>query len=130
MSTSTPPGMSPHLNESYTKILDLSIRNIESGQNANNTSTSSTHSIRVTLNYPSGTLNNSRREIQLRLTNDTDPLFYFHLRINEHEYPLLKQNQGLLVDFNGFPGQLISLLEKCGDDKFLLVMNCGRDNTG
>ncbi len=126
MTGSSPQGGSRHLEESYSRILALSIRNLDSGP-----STSSTHSIRVTLTYPGGTLSNSsNREIQLRLTNDTDPLFFFHLRISEQDYPVLKQNQGLLVDFIGFPAQLISLLEKCGDDKFLLVMNCGRDSTG
>jgi len=129
MNTSSPQGGSSHHQlETYTRILALSIRSLDSTPG-----TSSTHSIRVTLTYPSSTLSSSssqQREIQLRLTNDSDPLFFFHLRISEPDYPALKQNQGLLVDFAGFPAQLISLLEKCGDDKFLLVMNCGREGTG
>lgn len=96
--------------------------------NNNNVLLSSTvTNVRVSLTYPTSTLlatscSSNNRQIRLTLTNDSDPLFYFHLLITEQDYPCLKQQQGLLVDFINFPAQLMGLLDKCLDDKFLLVL--------
>lgn len=118
------------------------------GANFSPTTTSTTNPeqrevVRVTVTYPSpsaGALN-PHKEISLRLTNDENPTFFYHLRISEADYPAIKSQQGLLVDFYGFPNQLITLLDKCdpscladeedkglmmsGSPKFILVMKIG-----
>lgn len=153
----------------YTKILPVTVRNDNAGlfqsNNAENvppnegmlqsTRGEQRELVRVTLIYPSGSYGSmhSHKEIILRLTNDDNPLFYYHLRVTEAEFPNLRLQQGLLVDFNGFPGQLVSLLDKCDpntsrgkDDsmdglmrqniyegsgpRFVLVMKINGGNTG
>lgn len=102
--------------------------------------------VRVTLTYPSPAVGalNPHKEISLRLTNDENPTFFYHLRITESDYPAIKNQQGLLVDFYGFPNQLITLLEKCdptavsdSEDgrnsittgpKFIMVMKVGMNS--
>lgn len=71
--------------------------------------------VRVTVTYPSPSVGsmNPHKEISFRITNDENPMFFYHLRITESDYPMIKTQQGLLVDFYGFPNQLITLLEKC-----------------
>lgn len=100
--------------------------------------------VRVTVTYPSPAVGamNPHKEISLRITNDENPTFFYHLRVTETDYPMIKSQQGLLVDFYGFPNQLITLLEKCdpcaasdNDDsrsnafnsgpKFIMVMKVG-----
>ncbi|ODM96961.1 Spindle assembly abnormal protein 6 [Orchesella cincta] len=99
--------------------------------------------VRVSVTYPSPSCGamNPHKEIALRLTNDDNPMFFYHLRITEADYPLIKSQQGLLVDFYGFPNQLVTLLERCdpnsvgdgdeskglgsGGPKFVLVMKIG-----
>jgi len=101
----------------------------------NTSNTEQKELVRVSVAYPSpscGTMN-PHKEISIRLTNDENPAFFYHLRITEADFPELKHTQGLLVDFFGFPNQLLTLLEKCdpnykgdegssGGPKFLLVM--------
>jgi spindle assembly abnormal protein 6 len=71
--------------------------------------------VRITLCYPSAACGamNPHKEITMRLTNDENPAFFYHLKITEGDFPELKAQQGLLVDFYGFPNQLVTLLEKC-----------------
>ncbi|CAL8094623.1 unnamed protein product [Orchesella dallaii] len=102
--------------------------------------------VRVSVTYPSPSCGamNPHKEIALRLTNDENPMFFYHLRITEADYPLIKSQQGLLVDFYGFPNQLVTLLERCdpnsfgdadeckglggGGPKFVLVMKIGMNS--
>lgn len=113
----------------FTKLLPVSIRNGGGGEQEVK------EVIRVTLNYPSSSMN-PNKEITLRLTNDENPLFFYHLSVQEQDFPELKAQQGLLVDFNGFPNQLVTLLEKCESEevgvgpKFVLVLKVGVASTG
>jgi hypothetical protein len=131
----------------FTKILALSIRkdSASSGRSSSDSSSSSSQGqselkeyVRVTLTYPSPAYGamNPHKEIALRLTNDENPLFFYFLRITDADFPELKSQQGLLVDFYGFPNQLVTLLEKCdvqedgNGPKFVLVMKLGAVHTG
>nr|CAD7443496.1 unnamed protein product [Timema bartmani] len=51
--------------------------------------------------------------LSLQLTDDDDPLFLHVLMITEEDFKSLKSQQGLLVDFDHFPSQLVRLLEQC-----------------
>lgn len=102
--------------------------------------------VRVTVTYPSPAVGalNPHKEIALRITNDENPTFFYHLRITETDYPMIKSQQGLLVDFYGFPNQLITLLERCDPNscndiedsrnlssscpKFVMVMKIGMNS--
>lgn len=67
-----------------------------------------------------------KKELIVRLTNETDPFFLFTLSLAEEDFQSLKVQQGLLVDFGDFPQKLIGLLELClsetnkDNPKFLL----------
>ncbi|PAA50287.1 hypothetical protein BOX15_Mlig010195g2 [Macrostomum lignano] len=84
---------------------------------------------RVTLTSPL-----LRREIQIRLTDETDLQFLFTLRLGEDDFQVLKQQQGLLVDFGAFAQKLIDLLQLCqaeeGRDapRYILQLSPGPDH--
>ncbi|KAJ3277145.1 Spindle assembly abnormal protein 6 [Terramyces sp. JEL0728] len=52
-------------------------------------------------------------QLNFQLTDDNDPFFFFYLDIIEQDFHLIKQDQGLLIDFVEFPSKLIELLEAC-----------------
>ncbi|NWR73578.1 SAS6 protein, partial [Centropus unirufus] len=62
-----------------------------------------------------------RKDLAVRLTDDTDPFFLYNLVISEEDfqrqvklqYFVLKSQQGLLVDFSAFPQKFIDLLQQC-----------------
>ncbi|GAB5575293.1 spindle assembly abnormal protein 6 homolog isoform X1 [Prionailurus iriomotensis] len=54
-----------------------------------------------------------RRDLVIRLTDDTDPFFLYNLVISEEDFQSLKFQQGLLVDFLAFPQKFIDLLQQC-----------------
>ncbi|XP_047141307.1 spindle assembly abnormal protein 6 homolog isoform X1 [Hydra vulgaris] len=54
-----------------------------------------------------------KKELQIRLTNDEDLFFLQSLTVNEEDFQVLKNEQGLLIDFNSFPKKFIDLLELC-----------------
>ncbi|KAJ3416009.1 Spindle assembly abnormal protein 6 [Chytridiales sp. JEL 0842] len=51
--------------------------------------------------------------LELRLTDESDPFFLYHLTIGEDDFHTLRTEQNLLVDFLQFPLKLIELLEEC-----------------
>ena len=51
--------------------------------------------------------------LRLFLSSESDPYFLQLLEVGEEEYALLRQDQGIRVDFPNFPGKLIGLLDKC-----------------
>ncbi|KAJ8279660.1 hypothetical protein COCON_G00067260 [Conger conger] len=54
-----------------------------------------------------------KRDLVVRLTDDTDPYFLYNLAISEEDFQSLKVQQGLLVDFSAFPQKFIDLLNQC-----------------
>lgn len=54
-----------------------------------------------------------RKDLVIRLTDDTDPFFLYNLVISEEDFQSLKLQQGLLVDFLAFPQKFIDLLQQC-----------------
>ncbi|NXK36556.1 SAS6 protein, partial [Piprites chloris] len=54
-----------------------------------------------------------RKDLAVRLTDDTDPFFLYNLVISEEDFQSLKSQQGLLVDFTAFPQKFIDLLQQC-----------------
>lgn len=54
-----------------------------------------------------------RKDLVIRLTDDTDPFFLYNLVISEEDFQSLKFQQGLLVDFLAFPQKFIDLLQQC-----------------
>jgi len=69
------------------------------------------------------------RIISLTVTDPSDYFFYFSLSLTENDFNILRQSQGLLVDFGNFSNMLVQLLEKCKAESscpqpsFVLVLN-------
>lgn len=77
----------------------------------------------------------SKQVLSIQVNDDEDPFYYYSLVLTEEDYQRLKQLQGLLVDFDSFPTQVIRLLEQCkeqesNDSKFLLLLEEDRKNGG
>jgi spindle assembly abnormal protein 6 len=47
------------------------------------------------------------------LSNEVDACFLHTLDVGEDDFAGLKAQQGILVDFGGFPNKLIALLDRC-----------------
>ncbi|XP_064387182.1 spindle assembly abnormal protein 6 homolog [Halichondria panicea] len=77
-----------------------------------------------------------KKELLIRLTDDSDPFFLFTLALGEGDFQGLKSQQGLLVDFSAFPQKFIDLLELCIAEtgklspKFLLQLSLGATEGG
>lgn len=77
-----------------------------------------------------------KKELVVRLTDETDPFFLFTLALGEEDFQGLKSQQGLLVDFSAFPQKFIDLLQLClseaGKDspKFLLELSVSSSDRG
>ncbi|XP_009696977.1 PREDICTED: LOW QUALITY PROTEIN: spindle assembly abnormal protein 6 homolog [Cariama cristata] len=54
-----------------------------------------------------------KKDLAVRLTDDTDPFFLYNLVISEEDFQSLKSQQGLLVDFSAFPQKFVDLLQQC-----------------
>ncbi|ETE67639.1 Spindle assembly abnormal protein 6-like protein, partial [Ophiophagus hannah] len=54
-----------------------------------------------------------RKDLVVRLTEDSDPFFLYNLVISEEDFQSLKLQQSLLVDFSAFPQRFIDLLQHC-----------------
>uniref|UniRef100_A0A8I3XB79 Spindle assembly abnormal protein 6 homolog n=1 Tax=Callithrix jacchus TaxID=9483 RepID=A0A8I3XB79_CALJA len=70
-------------------------------------------SIRMTIELQSVSNPVHRKDLVIRLTDDTDPFFLYNLVISEEDFQSLKFQQGLLVDFLAFPQKFIDLLQQC-----------------
>ncbi|KAI9102802.1 hypothetical protein DFS34DRAFT_410176 [Phlyctochytrium arcticum] len=58
-------------------------------------------------------LGNTRsRTLEIRLADETDPFFLYQMDIAEDDFPDLRSEQNLLVDFQSFPKNLVGLLEE------------------
>lgn len=71
----------------------------------------------------------SPQAVELRITNPSEPLLLLSSVVAAADYPALRQNQGLLVEFNLFPQRLVELLQLCRQEqdslqpKFVLVLS-------
>ncbi|XP_066298251.1 spindle assembly abnormal protein 6 homolog [Branchiostoma lanceolatum] len=87
--------------------------------------------IRVTVELSTVTNPVHKKELVVRLTDDSDLFFLFNLALGEEDFQMLKSQQGLLVDFGAFPQKFIDLLELCLQEeqkenpKFLLQFVSG-----
>lgn len=72
------------------------------------------------------------RSVLIRLTDPHDPLLLFQLELSERDYGALKQQLELLVDFNGFPGYVVSMLESIvhGDSPLQATFAVQPQNSG
>ncbi|KAM4023334.1 spindle assembly abnormal protein 6 homolog isoform 2-T2 [Anomaloglossus baeobatrachus] len=72
-----------------------------------------------------------KKDLVVRMTDDTDPFFLYNLVISEDDFQSLKLQQGLLVDFSSFPKKFIDLLYQCINEenkevpRFLLQLSSG-----
>ena len=60
-------------------------------------------------------LEGRNRMLHFELTDDHDPYFLYLLQLTEQDFPTLKREQSILVDFAAFPAQLIELLKLVTD---------------
>ncbi|KAH0618376.1 hypothetical protein JD844_017516 [Phrynosoma platyrhinos] len=84
--------------------------------------------VRVSIELHSTTNPIHRKDLVVRLTEDSDPFFLYNLIISEEDFQSLKLQQSLLVDFSAFPQRFIDLLQHCIQEqnkdipRFLLQM--------
>ncbi|CAI8034302.1 Spindle assembly abnormal protein 6 homolog [Geodia barretti] len=77
-----------------------------------------------------------KKELIVRVTDESDPFFLFNLSLGEADFQGLKVQQGLLVDFTAFPQKFIDLLDLCLSEanqerpKFLLHLWLGGEEQG
>ncbi|CAI5776669.1 Spindle assembly abnormal protein 6 homolog [Podarcis lilfordi] len=69
--------------------------------------------VRVNIELQSTTNPIHRKDLVVRLTEDSDPFFLYNLVISEEDFQSLKLQQSLLVDFSAFPQRFIDLLQHC-----------------
>ncbi|XP_072610613.1 spindle assembly abnormal protein 6 homolog isoform X3 [Vulpes vulpes] len=69
--------------------------------------------VRVSIELQSVSNPVHRKDLVIRLTDETDPFFLYNLVISEEDFQSLKFQQGLLVDFLAFPQKFIDLLQQC-----------------
>lgn len=89
--------------------------------------------LRVTVTFSNSHSKVSKQVLNIQVSDDEDPFFFYSLVLTEDDYQRLKQLQGLLVDFESFPSQVIRLLENCKENessssKFLLLLE--EENNG
>ncbi|XP_013145203.1 PREDICTED: spindle assembly abnormal protein 6 homolog [Papilio polytes] len=59
----------------------------------------------------------------LTLSDDEDPCFLFKICITRCDYEDLKKQQGLLIDFDNFPSQIVRLLQQCASNNMFLIIH-------
>uniref|UniRef100_UPI00358ED828 spindle assembly abnormal protein 6 homolog n=1 Tax=Myxine glutinosa TaxID=7769 RepID=UPI00358ED828 len=86
--------------------------------------------VRVFVDVVTSTSPIHKKDLVVRLTDDEDPFFLYNLTLGEEDFQILKNQQGLLVDFSSFPQKFIDLLKLCIDEqskevpRFLLQLIC------
>ncbi|CAG4956039.1 unnamed protein product [Colias eurytheme] len=61
--------------------------------------------------------------LKLTLSDDEDPMFLCRIQITRCDYEELKKQQGLLIDFDNFPSQVVRLLQQCTANNMFLILN-------
>uniref|UniRef100_A0A671TAS2 Spindle assembly abnormal protein 6 homolog n=1 Tax=Sinocyclocheilus anshuiensis TaxID=1608454 RepID=A0A671TAS2_9TELE len=69
--------------------------------------------IRISIELQASSNPVHRKDLVVRLTDDSDFYFLYNLVISEEDFQSLKVQQGLLIDFTSFPQKFIDLLEQC-----------------
>ncbi|XP_032873608.1 spindle assembly abnormal protein 6 homolog isoform X1 [Amblyraja radiata] len=69
--------------------------------------------VRLTVGWQCSSNAVHKKDLIVRLTDDTDPFFLYNLTISEDDFQSLKNQQGLLVEFSAFPQRFIELLDQC-----------------
>lgn len=82
--------------------------------------------IRVTIETQTTTTPVQRKNLALRITDDSNPLFLYNLLLSEDDYQHLKREQDLLIDFTAFPEYLVEYLQ---NPKYVLEF-CLNENCG
>lgn len=73
-----------------------------------------TRNLRINVDLKAGLAISPGKVLSVQITDDNDCLFFYSLVITQDDFRILKAQQGLLVDFDHFPVQLVKLLEVCG----------------
>ncbi|XP_049873828.1 spindle assembly abnormal protein 6 homolog [Pectinophora gossypiella] len=60
--------------------------------------------------------------LKISLSDDNDPTFLCVVTVTRCDYEDLKKQQGLLIDFDNFPSQLVRLLQQCASNNMFLIM--------
>ncbi|CAM6118155.1 unnamed protein product [Calypogeia fissa] len=74
-------------------------------------------------------LHRTSKVLQVQITSEGDPFFFYSLEVNEDDFQSLKVEQCILVDFSTFPYKFIELLEQCivsgcnDSPRFLAILN-------
>lgn len=102
----------------YDKNVQIRIQNNNlSALNTFESDTKSTQSriatIRIQLKIQIQPSPSHKRDLILRLTDDNNWFFLYTLNLGEEDFSVLRQQQGLLVDFITFPNSLIQLIDSC-----------------
>ncbi|XP_022115034.2 spindle assembly abnormal protein 6 homolog [Pieris rapae] len=61
--------------------------------------------------------------LRLTLSNEDDPTFLCRIVITRCDYEELKKQQGLLIDFDNFPSQVVRLLQQCTANNMFLILH-------
>ncbi|XP_068633224.1 spindle assembly abnormal protein 6 homolog [Battus philenor] len=56
-------------------------------------------------------------------SDEEDPTFLFRICITKGDYEELKKQQGLLIDFDNFPSQIVRLLQQCASNNMFLIIH-------
>ncbi|RVE48219.1 hypothetical protein evm_007173 [Chilo suppressalis] len=60
--------------------------------------------------------------LKITLSDEDDPAFLCIVTLSRIDYEELKKQQGLLIDFDNFPSQLVRLLQQCATNNMFLQM--------
>lgn len=95
----------------FSKVLSVSVRSRDCEERKS--------TIRVSIDLSSTSTSSTihKRNLHVKLTDDTDPYFLYTLAISEEDFQSLKAQQGLLIDFGSFPQKFIELLELCRSEQ-------------
>ncbi|KAM3619006.1 uncharacterized protein V6R79_001559 [Siganus canaliculatus] len=110
------------MEELFSKVLQVTVRCRDSEERKAN--------IRVSILLQMTTSPVHKRDLLVKITDDTDPYFLFNLSISEEDFQSLKVQQGLLIDFTSFPQKFIDLLNRCYSEqesdspRFVLHLSC------
>lgn len=56
------------------------------------------------------------QNLSIQITDEDDPFILYSLLVSEVDFQTIKEQQGLLVEYDKFPQQLIKLLHLCNAD--------------
>ncbi|CAH2096248.1 unnamed protein product [Euphydryas editha] len=61
--------------------------------------------------------------LRLTLCDEDDPTFLCKINLTRCDYEDLKKQQGLLIDFDNFPSQVVRLLQQCSINNMFLIIH-------